>query len=70
MKRKSLIAIALVVVMICALFTGCFSSSSSGSSYSGSSSSSKKGFVGSDGKYHEYNPNYSKEVNDWMAENW
>ena len=61
---KKIIALLLVLVLSLSL-VACF-----GSSSRRSSSSSKKGFVGSDGKYHEYNPAYSDEVNDWMRDNW
>ena len=63
---KKIIALLLVLVL-CLSLAACGGSSSSRRS---SSSSSKKGFVGSDGKYHEYNPAYSDEVNDWMRDNW
>ena len=39
---------------------------------SGSSSSSdgKNGFIGSDGKYHAYVPEFGDDVNNRMEENW
>ncbi len=33
-------------------------------------SSSKSGFVGSDGEYHAYVPEFGDDVNKWMEENW
>ena len=38
----------------------------------GNSDSNKNsnGFVGSDGKYHNYVPEFGDDVNNWMAENW
>ena len=29
-----------------------------------------RGFVGSDGKYHAYVPEFGDDVNNWMKENW
>lgn len=34
------------------------------------SSSSKDGFIGSDGEFHEYIPEFGDDVNSWMKENW
>lgn len=66
MKRKIFSAIAVIlVVAMCACFVGCSSSSSRKSS-----SSKKDGFYGSDGKYHEYIPEFGDDVNNWLAENW
>lgn len=32
--------------------------------------SDKNGFIGSDGEYHPYVPEFGDGVNDWMEENW
>ena len=32
--------------------------------------SNSSGFVGSDGEYHNYVPEFGDDVNNWMAENW
>ena len=34
------------------------------------SDSSKNGFIGSDGEYHPYIPEFGEDVNNWMEENW
>ena len=61
---KKIIALLLVLVL-CLSLVAC-----GGSSSRRSSSSSKKGFVGSDGEYHSYIPEFGDDVNDWMANNW
>ena len=61
---KKIIALLLELVL-CLSLVAC-----GGGSSSKSSSSSQKGFVGSDGKYHKYNPAFSDEVNNWMRDNW
>ena len=61
---KRIIALLLVLVL-CLTLVACGDSSSS--SYS---SDSKKGFVGSDGEYHAYIPEFGDDVNDWLANNW
>lgn len=38
--------------------------------YKDGSNSNSGGFVGSDGEYHNYVPEFGDDVNDWMAENW
>ena len=59
---KKLIAILCVSIFALSL-CACGSSSSSGSS-------SRQGFTGSDGKYHDYVPEFGNDVNEWMANNW
>ena len=61
---KKIIALLLVLVLSLSL-VAC-----GGSSSRRSSSSSKNGFVGSDGEYHPYIPEFGDDVNDWMADNW
>lgn len=59
-----LVCVILAVLMLVVCFAGCGGSSHSyGSSNSG-------GFVGSDGEYHSYIPEFGDDVNNWMAENW
>ena len=72
-KKKIKFLVILVAAMYALLFfAGGIANSGSGSSSSSSSSSSsnKGGFVGSDGKYHAYVPEFGDDVNNWMAENW
>lgn len=38
--------------------------------YNYSDNKDNGGFVGSDGKYHEYIPEFGDDVNNWMEENW
>ena len=61
---KKIIALLLVLVL-CLSLVAC-----GGGSSSRYSSSSKNGFVGSDGEYHPYIPEFGDDVNDWMADNW
>ena len=63
-----LVCVILAVMMLVVCFAGCGGSHSSGSHSSGSSNSG--GFVGSDGEYHSYIPEFGDDVNNWMAENW
>ena len=56
-------AVVAVIVVFCIIAAACSSSDDS-------SSSSKSGFYGSDGKYHNYVPEFGNDVNSWMAENW
>jgi hypothetical protein len=67
-KITKLMCIAFVIVMLALCAVGCGGSSSS--SKRSNSSSSEKGFVGSDGKYHAYVPEFGDDVNEWMKENW
>ena len=47
-----------------------FDSQNASSKKSKNNQSEKNGFIGSDGKYHEYIPEFGDDVNDWMEENW
>ncbi|MBR5825841.1 MAG: hypothetical protein IKY78_02030 [Clostridia bacterium] len=70
-KKKIKFLVILVAAMYALLFfAGGIANSCSGSSSSSSSSINKNGFVGSDGKYHAYVPEFGDDVNNWMAENW
>lgn len=60
-------AIVVIIIAVLFYFATC---GDSGSSSSRSSSSKKNGFVGSDGKYHAYVPEFGNDVNSWMEENW
>lgn len=62
---KKVLCLLLAVLLVCTL-CACIGSSSS----SRRGSSSNKGFVGSDGVYHSYIPEFGNDVNSWMAENW
>lgn len=67
--KKIKFVVILVAAMYILLFVaGGLANSSSGSS--SSSSSGKNGFIGSDGKYHAYVPEFGDDVNNWMEENW
>ena len=66
MKKSTFMAIVTVVIIAIVV---CVSSCSSSGKRS-SSSSKKDGFYGSDGKYHEYVPEFGDDVNKWMEENW
>ena len=60
-----LVCVILTIMMLVVCFAGCGGSSSP--SYGSSNSG---GFVGSDGEYHSYIPEFGDDVNNWMAENW
>ncbi len=47
-----------------------YNSKNSRSYTSSKYSNDKNGFVGSDGKYHRYIPQFGDGVNNWMKENW
>lgn len=47
-----------------------FDSQNASSKKSKNNQSEENGFIGSDGKYHEYIPEFGDDVNDWMEENW
>ena len=47
-----------------------FGSRNASSKKSKNNQSEKNGFIGSDGKYHEYIPEFGDDVNNWMEENW
>ena len=64
-KIVKLLCVVLCLATLALCFAGCSSSSSSKSKKSGSG-----GFVGSDGEYHNYIPEFGDDVNNWMAENW
>lgn len=74
--RKSFtlgIAALVAVIVIGAICLVCLiddAASSSSSKQSSSSQSDKGGFVGSDGEYHPYIPEFGDDVNNWMEENW
>lgn len=59
--------VAVILAIVCLANYIADEVGSGGSSYS---SSSKKGFVGSDGEYHSYIPEFGDDVNKWMEENW
>lgn len=61
-KLIAILCVSIIALSLCA----CGSSSSSGSS----SRSNRQGFTGSDGKYHDYVPEFGNDVNEWMANNW
>ena len=61
---KRIIALLLALVL-CLTLVAC-----GGSRRSNHSSDSKKGFVGSDGEYHPYIPEFGNDVNEWMENNW
>lgn len=63
------VKIIIVILVIAVILGVCAASCSSGSS-SSSSSGGKNGFVGSDGKYHNYIPEFGDDVNSWFEENW
>lgn len=72
-KITRIVILAIVIILFIVCFSNYLSDevSSGGSSYSSSSgSSSKNGFVGSDGEYHAYVPEFGYDVNNWMEENW
>ncbi|MBR6694319.1 MAG: hypothetical protein IKL62_05170 [Clostridia bacterium] len=58
--------IAIIIIGLIILIASSVSDSSS----SNSDNNSKDGFIGSDGKYHEYVPEFGDDVNNWMEENW
>ena len=43
---------------------------SSSPSYNYEDKTDENGFIGSDGEYHKYVPEFGDDVNDWMKENW
>lgn len=59
--------VAFVVVILIVAFAS--SIATRGGSSSGSSGG-RNGFIGSDGEYHEFIPEFGDDVNNWMAENW
>lgn len=67
--KKDMI-LGIVACVICAVLFFLTCGGGSGSSKSSSSSSKKDGFVGSDGEYHAYVPEFGDDVNNWMEENW
>ena len=64
-KAAKLLCMTLVLIMLALCAVGC-----GGSSRRSSSSSSNKGFVGSDGEYHQYIPEFGDDVNEWLKDNW
>ena len=66
-KAAKLLCMTLVLIMLALCAVGCGGSSRRSSS---SSSSSNKGFVGSDGEYHQYIPEFGDDVNEWLKDNW
>ncbi len=64
-QNRVLFLLFIVVCLAALLFLG-----SLVFSFFSSSSDSKDGFIGSDGKYHEYVPEFGDDVNNWMEENW
>ena len=71
-RAKIIIAAAVLIIIYAfsSLISGDTGSSSSSRSHSSSSNKNSGGFVGSDGKYHAYVPEFGDDVNNWMAENW
>ena len=67
-KKEMIIGVIACIIGAILFFATCGGDSSS--SKSSSSSSKNNGFVGSDGKYHAYIPEFGDDVNNWMAENW
>lgn len=65
-KAAKLLCMTLVLIMLALCAVGCGGSSRRSSS----SSSSNKGFVGSDGEYHQYIPEFGDDVNEWLKDNW
>ncbi len=70
----SLLAVAIIFVVVC-LATGSedllpFVNSSPSTSVSESENTNPGGFIGSDGEYHNYIPEFGDDVNNWMEENW
>ena len=65
-KAAKLLCMTLVLIMLSLCAVGCGGSSRRSSS----SSSSNKGFVGSDGEYHQYIPEFGDDVNEWLKDNW
>ena len=69
-RKVGLIAILIgvIFVFVVSSFFGMKFVSRPKYNYSGNKDNG--GFVGSDGKYHEYIPEFGDDVNDWMEENW
>jgi amino acid transporter len=70
----SLLAVAIIFVVVC-LATGSeellpFVNSSPSTFVSESENTNPGGFIGSDGEYHNYIPEFGDDVNNWMEENW
>lgn len=65
-KVTKRICIALLIAALALCAVGC----GGGSSRRSNNSSSDRGFVGSDGEYHSYIPEFGDDVNDWMKNNW
>lgn len=78
MDQAKVMLVMIIILFIIAgivLVRSCDSDSSDNDyEYSSGSSSnydnSDRGFVGSDGKYHAYVPEFGDDVNNWMKENW
>ena len=68
--KKIKFVVILVAAMYILLFVAGGLANGSGSSSISSSSGGKNGFIGSDGKYHAYVPEFGDDVNSWMEENW
>ena len=68
--------VALTTIAISLLFVFCVSNFfgmkfvSSSPSYNYEDKTDEDGFIGSDGEYHKYVPEFGDDVNDWMKENW
>ena len=65
-NKGTIIGFIFIIIVSVFIFSMCSDSGSSSSR----SSSSKSGFVGSDGEYHSYVPEFGDDVNNWMEENW
>ena len=64
--RITIIIILIVLAIVAIASGGSGSSKSSGSGSSGN----KGGFIGSDGEYHAYVPEFGDDVNNWVENNW
>lgn len=68
-KKRKRIVIAVVALVILGVIYGIVDSGS-GSKKHSENNNKENGFVGSDGKYHPYIPEFGDDVNNWMKDNW
>ena len=71
-QNRMVLVLFIVIVLAAVIFLGNVFGGFGSSSHSSNASDSeyKDGFIGSDGKYHEYIPEFGDDVNNWMEENW
>ena len=68
--EKINIKASFVITFIAVIFIGIILFGLPHKEKNNSKTDSKDGFIGSDGKYHEYIPEFGDDVNNWMEENW